>query len=118
MLTGTDKENKPFNELENNNNDSILVTVMDTGIGINPQIKNQLFEKFATKSRQGTGLGLYLSKKIIESHGGKIWYEEPTDKNNKDIDIFNIGNNKKIGTIFKFIIPLSLVKKQDSIKKP
>ncbi len=114
--TGTDKENKPFNELENNNYDSILVTVMDTGIGINPQNKNQLFEKFATKSHQGTGLGLYLSKKIIESHGGKIWYEEPTDKNNKDIDIFIRGNNNRIGTIFKFIIPLSLVKKQDSIK--
>ena len=54
------------------NCDSVLVTVSDTGIGLNRQIKDQLFEKFATKSRQGTGLGLYLSKKIIESHGGAI----------------------------------------------
>ncbi len=115
---GTDKGNKPSNESENNSNDSILVTVMDTGAGIKPQNKNQLFEKFATKSHQGTGLGLYLSKKIIESHGGKIWHEEPSDKNNKDIEIFSIGNNKKIGTIFKFTIPMSLVKKQDSVGWP
>ena len=51
-------------------NSGVLVTVSDTGEGINNQIKDQLFEKFATKSRQGTGLGIYLSKKIIESHGG------------------------------------------------
>src|SRR6185437_1443139 len=60
----------------NGNGNSITVTVEDTGIGINPHIKEQLFEKFATKSKQGTGLGLYLSKKIIEANGGTIWFEE------------------------------------------
>ena len=48
------------------NKNSIIVTVEDVGTGINKKIKDQLFEKFATKSTQGTGLGLYLSKKIVE----------------------------------------------------
>jgi two-component system sensor histidine kinase VicK len=61
------------------NKNSIIVTVEDVGTGINKKIKDQLFEKFATKSTQGTGLGLYLSKKIVEAHGGKIWYEEPNE---------------------------------------
>jgi signal transduction histidine kinase len=91
----------------------LLVTVQDTGTGISPQIKNQLFEKFATKSRQGTGLGLYLSKKIVESHGGSIWHEESLEE--KDIlfndNLFNVGSNQKIGTVFKFEIPMSISKK-------
>ena len=91
---------------------SVLVTVWDTGDGINPQIKDQLFEKFATKSRQGTGLGLYLSKKIIESHGGTIWYEEPSEEHGKDAEAFDFGIRvKKTGTIFKFVIPISISKK-------
>ena len=92
----------------------VMVTVRDTGTGINSQIKDQLFEKFATKSRQGTGLGLYLSKKIIESHGGNIWYEEPGKENNRDIndDAYNKDGNIKTGTIFRFTIPMTISKKK------
>ncbi|MDP8906082.1 MAG: ATP-binding protein [Thermoproteota archaeon] len=61
--------------VQTNSSSRVLVTVRDTGNGVNNQIKDQMFEKFASKSQQGTGLGLYLSKKIIESHGGNIWYE-------------------------------------------
>jgi two-component system sensor histidine kinase VicK len=50
-----------------------IVSVKDTGRGIDPEIFPKLFTKFATKSEQGTGLGLYLSKGIIEAHGGRIW---------------------------------------------
>jgi two-component system, OmpR family, sensor histidine kinase VicK len=80
---------------------NIIVSVQDTGIGINPSIKDQLFEKFATKSKQGTGLGLYLSKKIVEAHGGKIWFEESKAHNSENSD------GGKIGTQFKFSLPLS-----------
>ena len=58
------------------------VTVKDTGSGIDSEIMPRLFEKFATKSdqvEQGTGLGLYVSKKIIEAHGGRIWGENNPD---------------------------------------
>jgi signal transduction histidine kinase len=53
-------------------NNEVIVTVRDTGKGINPEIKPRLFSKFVTRSLQGTGLGLFISKNIIESHGGKI----------------------------------------------
>jgi signal transduction histidine kinase len=52
-----------------------IVSVRDTGRGIDPELVPRLFTKFATKSETGTGLGLYLSKKIIEAHGGNIWAE-------------------------------------------
>ena len=111
------------------NKNSIIVTVEDAGTGINKKIKDQLFEKFATKSTQGTGLGLYLSKKIVEDHGGKIWYEEPNEAaitslrksnwNSNDGDDVNDDGNirrhkhdqhehdqqqqpQKIGSIFRF----------------
>ncbi len=64
--------------------DAVLVTVQDTGVGINSKIKDQLFEKFVTRSNQGTGLGLYLSKKIVEGHGGRIWFEETDDHDNNN----------------------------------
>jgi two-component system, OmpR family, sensor histidine kinase VicK len=48
------------------------VSVKDNGSGIDPEILPRLFSKFATKSTQGTGLGLYISKNIIEAHGGKM----------------------------------------------
>ena len=70
---------------------SITVSVKDAGSGINPDIIPRLFSKFATASEKGTGLGLYISKKIVEAHGGKIWAE-----NNKD------GK----GATFAFTIPL------------
>jgi two-component system, OmpR family, sensor histidine kinase VicK len=51
----------------------VIVTVSDTGSGMDPEIMPRLFTRFASKSFQGTGLGLYISKSIIEAHGGKIW---------------------------------------------
>ena len=57
----------------------VIVSVKDTGIGIDSEIVPRLFTKFATKSFKGTGLGLFISKKIIEDHGGKIWAENNID---------------------------------------
>jgi signal transduction histidine kinase len=77
----------------------ILVSVKDTGTGIDPEILPQLFSKFVTKSFQGTGLGLFISKGIIEAHGGKIWAEN----NNKN----NIIANGEKGATFYFTLPVS-----------
>ena len=62
-------------DAENNEQDkeSIVVEIKDTGTGINPEMLPRMFEKFATRSESGTGLGLYISKSIVDSHGGKIW---------------------------------------------
>jgi len=62
------------------NNDDVLVSVKDTGAGIDPEILPRLFTKFATKSETGgTGLGLYISKSIVESHGGMILAQNNSD---------------------------------------
>jgi two-component system, OmpR family, sensor histidine kinase VicK len=49
-----------------------IITIKDTGKGIDPEILPRLFSKFTTKSHKGTGLGLYISKNIVEAHGGKL----------------------------------------------
>jgi two-component system sensor histidine kinase VicK len=57
----------------------ILISVKDSGAGIDPEILPILFSKFASKSFSGTGLGLFISRNIIEAHGGKIWAENNLD---------------------------------------
>ncbi|MDQ5868655.1 MAG: sensor histidine kinase [Thermoproteota archaeon] len=58
----------------------VIVSVKDTGEGIDPKIQPRLFSKFATSSSQGTGLGLYISKSVVEAHGGRMWAENNTDR--------------------------------------
>ena len=57
----------------------MIVSVIDRGNGIDREILPRLFTKFATKSNQGTGLGLYIAKNIIEAHGGQIWAQDNAD---------------------------------------
>jgi signal transduction histidine kinase len=72
----------------------VRVTVKDTGVGIDPEILPRLFSKFVTKSEKGTGLGLYISKNIVEKHGGKIWAENNADGK---------------GATFVFSIPITII---------
>jgi signal transduction histidine kinase len=71
--------------------EEVIVKIQDTGAGIHPDILSRLFTKFATKSFTGTGLGLYISKNIVEAHGGKIWAQNNRDDN---------------GATFTFSLPL------------
>jgi two-component system, OmpR family, sensor histidine kinase VicK len=64
---------------QNNNKKEVIVSVKDTGSGIDYEIFPRLFSKFTSKSSQGTGLGLFISKNIIEAHGGKMWAENNVD---------------------------------------
>ena len=61
------------------NQQEVLVSVKDSGNGIHSDILPRLFSKFATKAEKGTGLGLFISKSIIEAHGGRIWGENNID---------------------------------------
>ncbi|MGB6590358.1 MAG: HAMP domain-containing sensor histidine kinase, partial [Candidatus Nitrosopolaris sp.] len=74
------------------NNSHASVSIKDTGSGIDPEIKPKLFSKFVTNSPGGTGIGLFISKSIVEAHGGRIWAE-------------NNANGK--GATFAFSLPLS-----------
>jgi signal transduction histidine kinase len=68
----------------------ILVSVKDTGSGIDSEILPRLFSKFVTKSYQGTGLGLFISKGIIEAHGGKVWAKNNADGKKGSTFYFNL----------------------------
>jgi two-component system, OmpR family, sensor histidine kinase VicK len=60
-------------------NKEFIAAVKDTGTGIDSDIMSQLFTKFVSKSQTGTGLGLFISKSIVEAHGGRIWAENNPD---------------------------------------
>lgn len=75
-----------------NNDKEAVVTIMDTGSGITPEIMQKLFSKFVTTSSRGTGLGLFISKGIIEAHGGRIWAE---------------NNSNGVGSSFSFSLPFT-----------
>ncbi|MBI5697991.1 MAG: HAMP domain-containing histidine kinase [Thaumarchaeota archaeon] len=57
----------------------VITTVKDDGLGINTQVLPVLFSKFASASPQGLGLGLFITKNIIEAHGGRIWAQNNSD---------------------------------------
>ncbi|HEY6885462.1 MAG TPA: ATP-binding protein, partial [Nitrososphaeraceae archaeon] len=59
--------------------DQAIVSIKDAGTGVDPEILPRLFTKFASKSFQGTGLGLYICKSIVQAHGGKMWAENNID---------------------------------------
>ncbi|HYF99646.1 MAG TPA: HAMP domain-containing sensor histidine kinase, partial [Candidatus Saccharimonadales bacterium] len=70
-----------------------VVSIRDKGKGIDPDILPRLFTKFTTKSDQGTGLGLYIAKSIVEAHGGQIWAQNNFDEGK--------------GATFSFSLPLA-----------
>jgi signal transduction histidine kinase len=70
----------------------IVISIKDRGNGIDPEIQKKLFTIFATKSEGGSGLGLFISKGIVEAHGGKIWAENNSDGK---------------GATFSFSLPIS-----------
>jgi two-component system, LuxR family, sensor kinase FixL len=68
--------------------DMAIIKVADTGTGIAPEIADQLFQPFITTKSQGLGVGLSISRTIVESHGGRIWVEP----------------NPAGGTVFRFTL--------------
>jgi signal transduction histidine kinase len=72
--------------------DEIVISIRDTGTGIDPKIQKELFSIFVTQSGTGSGLGLFISKGIVEAHGGKVWAE---------------NNAEGKGATFSFTLPIS-----------
>ncbi len=73
-------------------NKSIVISVIDRGSGIHPDIFPRLFSKFSTRSNHGTGLGLYICKNLVEAQGGRIWAQD---------------NNDGPGATFSFSLPIT-----------
>jgi len=78
--------------------EQVMVTVRDTGLGISRSDMDRIFQEFFRAEEQvgiGTGLGLYITKRIIEAHGGRIWVESE-------------GEGK--GSTFYFTLPSRITK--------
>ena len=69
----------------------VRISVCDKGTGIAPSVANRLFEPFVTTKSEGMGLGLLLTRSIVEQHGGRIW----------------AAPNPDAGTTFAFMLPLA-----------
>jgi two-component system sensor histidine kinase VicK len=89
---------KKRNGKKNGNQGEVVLTIVDTGEGIHPEIVPRLFTKFASRSNSGTGLGLYISKGIVEAHGGKIWAE---------------NNDDRKGATFSFSLPITQINNEE-----
>ena len=90
-ITVERKKRSDDDGIGNKDKDVVVVCVKDTGTGIDTEMLPKIFTKFASKSFQGTGLGLYISKKIVEAHGGRVLAE---------------NNNDGRGAKFSFSLPL------------
>src|SRR6476620_11663458 len=87
---------------DNKDQDEVIVTITDTGKGIDSEIMSRLFTKFVTKSDAGTGLGLFISKNIIEAHGGKMWAQNKSNGGGAifsfTLSVFDLGTTSYTGS--------------------
>ncbi len=74
----------------------LLVSVGDTGVGLQPEEAEKVFNAFYTTKQEGTGMGLPISRSIIESHGGRMW----------------VAPNSGRGSIFRFTLPCEVIAHQ------
>jgi signal transduction histidine kinase len=74
-------------------NGQVLISVSDTGVGVPPQQADQIFNPFFTTKTHGTGMGLRISRSIVESHGGRLW----------------AADNSPRGATFQFTLPATVV---------
>lgn len=86
---------------EDDNNQAVFISLLDTGTGIDPELLSRLFTRFAAKSDTSTGLDLFISRRIVEAHGGKMWGE---------------NNSPEKGATFTFSLPLSKGKPSHATK--
>jgi PAS domain S-box-containing protein len=89
-LNGPKPDDHEQSNLANVQSSHLLITVQDSGPGLDLQLVNRLFEAFYTTKPQGLGIGLAISRSIIEAHGGKLWAEP----------------NPRGGAIFQFTLPI------------
>jgi len=86
------KSNQAYNKANSMGGDEVVISIKDRGTGIDPGIYDKLFSIFVSKSDKGSGLGLFISKGIVEAHGGRIWAQNNTDGK---------------GATFSFSLPIS-----------
>jgi two-component system, OmpR family, sensor histidine kinase VicK len=99
VTTSITKRKEADRDGEVKEEEEVVIAVKDTGTGIDTELMPRLFTKFATKSYQGTGLGLFIARSIIEAHGGRMWAENNNNNNGSN-------NRKQEGATFYFTLPV------------
>jgi len=89
MSSGSNESRQLLIKTQRDDSDQVLVSVRDSGIGLDPNLADRLFEAFFTTKTDGMGMGLSISRSIIEAHGGRLWATP------------NVGS----GATFQFAIP-------------
>jgi signal transduction histidine kinase len=97
------KEDAADKDGEVKEGEEVVIAIKDTGTGIDSELIPRLFTKFATKSYRGTGLGLFISKSIVEAHGGRMWAENNSSSDDHDSD----SKTKYNGATFYFTLPIA-----------
>jgi len=94
QVSGRDSGLKPENfeqsNLAGDERGDLLITVRDSGPGLDPQIVDRLFEPFYSSKPEGLGMGLTISRSIIEAHGGQLWAKQDAPR----------------GAVFQFTLPI------------
>jgi C4-dicarboxylate-specific signal transduction histidine kinase len=90
MSAVTDRPRRMLIRSEMQSGNQIRVSVQDSGAGVSPELMSRLFEPFFTTRSKGIGMGLPISRSIIEAHGGKLWAE----------------SNGSAGSTFRFTLPI------------
>jgi C4-dicarboxylate-specific signal transduction histidine kinase len=90
MSTATDRPRELFIAAQRNSPEEVLVVVRDSGAGLDPQDLDRIFDAFYTTKPKGMGMGLSISRSIIESHGGRLW----------------AARNEEHGATFQFTLPV------------
>jgi signal transduction histidine kinase len=83
-------------------NQQLMISVSDTGVGLPPQQTNQIFDAFFTTKSHGLGMGLRISRSIVESHGGRLW----------------AADNSPHGASFSFTLPIPVEAPEQREKLP
>ena len=91
-VKGVDEMREVIIKSRQTENEHILLSVSDTGVGLTPQQADQIFNAFFTTKHHGIGMGLSISRSIIESHGGRLW----------------ATSNSGRGTTFQFTLPKTI----------
>ena len=97
-------------------NNQVIISIKDEGPGIDLSMVPRLFSKFTSKSEKGTGLGLFISKSIIEAHGGEIWAKNnraTETKRREGRDDSNYGDGNE-GATFSFSLPVKPSQKPEN----
>jgi signal transduction histidine kinase len=89
-MKGMDKPGRLTIKSQQDDGGQLLISVVDTGVGVPAEKMDQIFNPFFTSKSEGTGMGLPISRSIIESHGGRLW----------------AASNPESGAIFHFTLPI------------